>query len=277
MFITFFRLLTELSSRKWLSQGTGAFAKSKFSRLFIKRFAQTYQIHVAEAEHPLTTYESLNHFFTRRLKHGARPVDSTAEAVVSPVDAVITGMGAIHGDRILNVKGQEYSVRELLQDDARAAQFGDGFFFVLYLSPRDYHRIHCPADGTVTGRRHLPGKVYPVNQFGLRHMKRVLSRNERLITYIRANFGGAGGRDVAVVKVGALNVSSIQYVEPQHETLHRGAELAYFEFGSTIVLLLQKDAFQPAEQLELGSTVVMGQALGRYGPMQAGEEGVPAR
>src|SRR5690606_18809828 len=105
-----------------------------------------------------------------------------------------------------------------------------GFYIVLYLSPTDYHRIHCPVSGKLLEREHVPGKVYPVNEFGMRHMKGTLSRNERLITYIRH-----GGGEAAVVKVGAMNVSSIQYVEPLGNTVERGQELAYFEFGSTVV------------------------------------------
>jgi phosphatidylserine decarboxylase len=261
MLTPFFRLLTELSARKSVSQLTGAIAKSRISKLFIRRFAATYRIAVDEAERPLADYRCLNDFFTRRLKSGARAIDQTADGIVSPVDAVITGMGPIRDGMLLSVKGQDYSLAELLQDESRARQFAAGFFFVLYLSPRDYHRIHVPVSGRIKECKHLPGKVYPVNEFGLRQMKRVLSRNERLITYIEAD--GQTGTETAVVKVGALNVSSIRYaVEPLPEHVGRGDELAYFEFGSTIVLLLEHPQFVADTRLQTGTAVKMGGLLG---------------
>ncbi|MEI7026611.1 archaetidylserine decarboxylase [Paenibacillus sp. y28] len=257
MWKPFFRLLTELSSRKFVSRLTGRFAQSAFSRRFIPKFAQTYGIRIEDAEKPLHEYESLNAFFTRRLKPGLRPIHEEAGSLVSPVDAVITGMGTIQSGQLLNVKGQDYTLEELLNRSPRSVNYKEGFFFVLYLSPTDYHRIHSPVSGTIVEKEHIPGKVYPVNEFGLRHMRRVLSRNERLITYMQHEAG-----EVAVVKVGALNVSSIQYVKPLPDKLERGDELAYFEFGSTVVLLTENDILSPRPDLTVGSKVKMGDPLG---------------
>ena len=258
-----FKLLTELSSRKTVSRLTGAFAKSSLSKPLIARFAKTYRIDVNEAERPIEAYKSLNDFFTRRLRPGARPIHSSTNTLVSPVDALITGIGPISDGLMLSVKGQDYTVAEMLQDERRTRQFSDGFFFVLYLSPRDYHRIHVPMSGEITAKRHLPGKVYPVNEFGLTKMKRVLSRNERLVTYIRtATKSTDTVTEVAVVKVGALNVSSIQYVVPLPERVESGDELAYFEFGSTIVLLIEGQSFRPDSSLQVGTRVKMGEKLG---------------
>ncbi len=269
----FFRWMTELTSRKWLSQLTGAVAKSTVSRVFIRSFAKTYQIHVDEAEQPLEAYRSLNDFFTRRLKAGARSIDVSSGVVVSPVDARITGIGKIEDGMMLQIKGQDYTIAEMLQDESRAQQFAHGYFFVLYLSPRDYHRIHVPINGTITEKRHLPGKVYPVNEFGLRKMKRVLSRNERLLTYIRphADTSSATG-EIAVVKVGALNVSSIRFVPKLSDIVESGSELAYFEFGSTIVLLIENRHFQVRAGLEVDQVVKMGEALG-YLPTSESSDG----
>jgi phosphatidylserine decarboxylase len=253
----FFRLLTELSSRKWVSRITGAFAKSKASRSLIPRFAKSYGIRIEEAEKPITEYASLNDFFTRRLQPGLRPIDRDETTLISPVDALITGMGRIEEGLILDVKGQDYTIEELLHRSPRTVNYKNGFYFVLYLSPTDYHRIHSPATGRIIEKEHVPGKVYPVNEFGLRHMKRVLSRNERLITFIQHPAG-----EIAVVKVGALNVSSIQYVQPLPDQLNRGDDLAYFEFGSTVVLLLEDNIFIPRKELSVGSKVKMGEALG---------------
>lgn len=253
-----FRLMTELSSRKWVSRMTGSLAKSKMSRRFIPRFAKTYGIRVEDAEKPIHEYGSLNDFFTRRLKPGIRPIDSGEDTLVSPVDALITGMCPVHEGAILNVKGQDYTLEELLNRSPRVVNYKEGFCFVLYLSPNEYHRIHAPATGEVLETVHVPGKAYPVNEFGLTQMRRVLSRNERLITFLREEAG-----EIAVVKVGALNVSSIRYIEPLPQCVERGGELAYFEFGSTVVLLTENGIFGPRADLQVGSKVKMGEALGR--------------
>lgn len=251
------RSMTELTSRKWISAITGAFAQSPLSRKLIRTFANTYKIDIDEAEKPLEQYRTLNEFFTRRLKPNMRQIDAAAEAVVSPVDALITSCGQIDKGTIVNVKGQNYSIAELLADEQRSRAFEHGYYFVLYLSPTDYHRIHAPVAGKIVDKVHLPGKVYPVNQFGLTHMKLVLSRNERLITYIQA-----GERMIAAVKVGALNVSSIQYVDKNKTELERGEELAYFAFGSTVVLLAESDSFEADEGIKPDMKVRMGQRLG---------------
>jgi phosphatidylserine decarboxylase len=254
---SFFRLLTELSSRKTISKLTGAFAKSRASRGLIPRFAKIYGIRLEDAEKQWTEYASLNDFFTRRLKTGLRPVDDSPQSVVSPVDAMITGIGAISNGLIINVKGQDYTVEELLNYSPRMVNYKNGYYFVLYLSPTDYHRIHSPIDGVIIEKEHIVGKVYPVNEFGLRHMRRVLSRNERLITYMQHETG-----ELAVIKVGAMNVSSIQYASPLASRPVRGDELAYFEFGSTVVLLFESDTFESRQDLKVGSKVKMGEKLG---------------
>ena len=257
MWTSVFRLLTELSSRKWISSVTGRVAKSSASRRFIPRFAHMYGIDPNEAEKAMHEYASLNDFFTRRLKPGLRPLDSAADTLISPVDAKISGIGPIEDGTLINVKGQNYTVEELLNRSPRAVNYHHGFYIVLYLSPTDYHRIHSPVAGKVQEKEHVPGKVYPVNEFGMRHMKRTLSRNERLITYVRHE-----GGEVAVVKVGAMNVSSIRYVDPQTEQLERGEELAYFEFGSTVVLLIESGTFKVRSDLMVNSKVKMGESLG---------------
>ncbi|REK75833.1 archaetidylserine decarboxylase [Paenibacillus paeoniae] len=251
------RAMTELSSRKWISRLTGKFAQSAASRLMIPRFAKLYGIAVEEAEKELREYRTLNDFFTRRLKPGMRTIDSGPTTLASPVDALITGLGPINAGTMMNIKGQDYNVDELLDGSPRAKSYYHGYYMVLYLSPTDYHRIHVPVSGAVTENVHIPGKVYPVNDFGLKHMKRVLSRNERLITYIRHE-----GGEAAVIKVGAMNVSSIKYAAPLPKTVVKGDELAYFEFGSTVVLLLEEDTFTPRPDLKLGTKVRMGESLG---------------
>ncbi len=253
-----FRLLTELSSRAAISRLAGAFARSSFSRKLIPRFAKLYGIPMEHAEKSIDQYESLNAFFTRRLKPGLRPVDTDPNALVSPVDALITGMGPISDGTVLNVKGQRYSVEELLNRSPRMIHYRNGYCYVLYLSPSDYHRIHSPVTGKMEETEAISGKVYPVNDFGLKHMNKVLSRNVRKVSYIRSSKGA-----VAVIKVGAFNVSSIRYVDDVvPEAVERGEELAYFEFGSTVVLLIENGTFVPEPGLAIGDKVQVGQSLG---------------
>jgi len=252
-----FRLLTELSSRKTISRLAGKFAKSGASRWLIPKFAKAYGIRLDEAEKPLHEYRTLNEFFTRRLKEGLRPVHDDPAALVSPVDARITGFGRIEAGVMMNIKGQDYTVEELLNRSPRAVNYATGYFIVLYLSPTDYHRIHAPASGVIVEKEHVPGKVYPVNDFGLTLIRRVLSRNERLITYIRTEFG-----EIALVKVGAMNVSGIRYVDPLSDRLTQGEELAMFEFGSTVVLLTEAGIFEPRTDLGVGERVRVGELLG---------------
>ncbi|MEO3946935.1 archaetidylserine decarboxylase [Gorillibacterium sp. CAU 1737] len=253
----FFRLLTELSSRKSISRLTGAFAESGVSRRLIPWFSRTYRIPLEDAEKDWTEYMSLNDFFTRRLKPGLRPIDATLDSLVSPVDAKITGMGPITEGQLLQIKGQDYTVDELLNGSPRTVSYKNGYYLVLYLSPTDYHRIHTPVAGRILEKERISGKVYPVNEFGLRYMTRVLSRNERLVTYLHTVYG-----EVAVVKVGAMNVSGIHYASPLAEQLNAGDELATFKFGSTVVLLLENGMFEPRSDLMNGKVVKMGERLG---------------
>ncbi len=257
MLNTLLRWMTELTSRKTIAHLLGRLAQSGISKSWIRRFADMYGINVEEAEKPVDEYRSLNEFFTRRLKQGLRTIEGQEHDLISPVDAVITGMGDIAEGRLINVKGQDYTVEELLNRSPRTINYLHGHYFVLYLSPSDYHRIHAPISGTIVEKERVSGKVYPVNAFGLQHMRKVLSRNERLITYIRHQTG-----EVAVVKVGAMNVGSIRYTEPLPDKIKRGKELAYFEFGSTVVLLTENDTFFVKAGIKLGNKIQMGQRLG---------------
>ncbi|WP_379130552.1 archaetidylserine decarboxylase [Paenibacillus sp. sgz500958] len=257
------RLMTELSSYRWLSKLMGYIAHSRISRFLIPVFIRIYQIPAAQAEKNPEEYRSLNEFFSRRLKTGMRPVAADPDALASPVDALITAMGEINAGTIMNVKGQDYSLEELLNHSPHLELYKKGYFFVLYLSPTDYHRIHSPLSGRLAESDYLKGRAYPVNEFGMRHMKNVLSRNERLITYIAGEYGEA-----AVVKVGAMNVSSIRYAQEDAKAWEKGEDLAYFEFGSTVVLLTESGTFTPRPGLTPETKVKMGEWLGTLHPRQ---------
>lgn len=251
------RLMTELSSHRWLSKLMGSLSHSRLSRFFIPTFIRTYNIPAIQAEKSVEEYQTLNEFFSRRLKPGMRLIAEEPNALVSPVDAMITAMGDITAGTIMNVKGQDYQLEELLNHSPHLELYKSGFYFVLYLSPTDYHRIHSPVAGRKVESDYLRGRAYPVNEFGMRHMKSVLSRNERLITYIAGDYG-----ETAVVKVGAMNVSSIRYSDASAEAWQKGDDLAYFEFGSTVVLLTESGTFTPRPGLQVNTKVNMGEWLG---------------
>ncbi|MED3553910.1 archaetidylserine decarboxylase [Cytobacillus praedii] len=255
-----FHTLTELTSHKWSSKLIGSFTKTRASRWLISWYSRAYGIHTEDAEKPLKAYQSLNEFFIRRLKDGIRPIDQNNAALVSPVDATITGIGRVDEKSIINVKGQNYTTDELLGSAPTFNRYRGGFFIVLYLSPANYHRVHSPVTGTIIAKNHILGRAYPVNEFGLKHMNKVLSHNERLITYMRHQYG-----DLSIVKVGAMNVSSIKYTNSLAIHLNKGDELAYFEFGSTVVLLVENGAFEFLQKLCLGTQVRVGEPLGYWG------------
>ncbi|UUZ89760.1 archaetidylserine decarboxylase [Paenibacillus sp. P25] len=227
--------------------------------MLIPWFSKSFSIRMEEAERPVDTYRTLNEFFIRRLKESDRPIDPHPSALVSPVDAAITGIGRIDDHLKIQVKGQHYKTEESLDHSPTFERYRGGFYIVLYLSPAEYHRVHSPVTGTIIGKVHIRGTTYPVNEFGLTKIRKVLSRNERLITYIQHPNG-----IIPVIKVGAMNVSGIKYANPLAGRLNKGDELAYFEFGSTVVLLLENGPFKFCSNLCVGHRVRVGEPLGYW-------------
>ena len=221
-------------------------------------------------------FETFNAFFTRELADGARPLDPDPLAFVSPSDGRISQCGRITTDRILQAKGQHYSLRSLLAHDPAAAEFNNGFFHTIYLSPRDYHRVHMPVSGTLQRMIHVPGRVFSVSPATVRQVPRLFARNERVISLFDTAHG-----PMALVLVGAMLVSSMETVwsgqvtPPRGRkvsrgdwsrrgiTLQRGQEMGRFNMGSTVILLLPPGAVSALEELGPGDVVLMGQKLGR--------------
>lgn len=239
-------------------------------------FAERYQLDLKEAERSeLDDYESLDDLFTRRLRAGARPVDHEA-GLVSPVDGIISQLGAIEEDAIFQAKARYYGLEDLLQDDPDWRDFTNGRFATLYLAPHHYHRVHMPIDGTLTRLMHVPGRLFSVNPATVRGVDRLFARNERIIARFDTEFG-----PMAVVLVGALLVGSIETVWTGEITpptrlrartmalpsagrerhLQRGAELGCFHMGSTVIVLTNPDApnFRPAHAP--GTEIRVGQGL----------------
>ncbi len=239
----------------------------------IRTFVRVYDVDMTEAIVPAGGFDSFDAFFTRALKPGARQIDPRAEVVVSPADGRIEDMGTIEPDSRFLVKGHWYDAAELLGGADDAASFFGGTFFIVYLSPRDYHRVHAPVDGRITRARHVDGTLWPVNAIGLDHVPRLFARNERVVTMQSSRFG-----NVATVMVGAIGVGRISMsfdarittnsghnaglldYQDRGPALERGGELGRFHLGSTaIVLLGPQHRFQ--FNVEAGAKVRMGQAI----------------
>lgn len=244
--------------------------------LQINTIVKQYQVDLQQAAvQDVEAFAHFNAFFTRELKAGARPIAQSA--LVSPVDGRISQLGDILSDgRIIQAKGQDYCVNELLGNDAALAKaFDAGQFATIYLSPRDYHRIHMPHSGKLLQMRYIPGKLFSVNPLTVRGIPRLFARNERVLTLFETDFG-----PMAVILVGAIFVGSMQTVWHQGEItppygkniqdwayhdqairLEKGQELGRFNMGSTVVMLLPKNAPKLAVNIVVEAIVKMGQAL----------------
>ncbi len=267
-------MLFRLLPKKTVSRLIGGFAKSPLSKPLVPGFARRYGIDLGQAELDIRAYPSLTAFFVRKLRPGLRPVAPGEDVFVSPVDGVVSQAGSIRDGLLIQAKGINYSVLELLgQDEEMAERFQSGTYLTIYLSPRDYHRIHAPIEGRVVGSTFVPGTLFPVNPFGVRAVKGLFARNERLVTYLDTPAGL-----LALVKVGAIIVGSVNVnyagitaggrrrkleraLYAQGPVLAKGDELGRFEFGSTVIMLFEI----PVElEVQPGDRVLMGQAVGRW-------------
>jgi len=241
----------------------------------INRFVRRYGVNMDEAANPDTaSYSSFNEFFTRPFKSGARPMAEAA--FVSPVDGAISQCGRIEGDQIFQAKGHSYTTRALVGGDAAlAAQFEGGEFATLYLSPRDYHRIHMPCAGRLVRMVHVPGDLFSVNPVTARGVPGLFARNERVV----CEFEGEHGPFVLVL-VGATIVGSMATVwhgvvnppragvlrewryEMGNIALAQGEEMGRFLLGSTVVMLFPKGVMQFNDDWAPTRPIRMGEAMG---------------
>jgi phosphatidylserine decarboxylase len=223
----------------------------------VPSFAKVYHLNQEEMEKSLSDYPTLHDLFIRTLKKEAREIDQNQDAVVSPVDAVIEDVGSIQETSDITVKGKTYSINEMLGDPGILTKYINGTYMILYLSPSHYHRIHSPVDGTVTKQWTLGSKSFPVNKWGLRYGRQTLSKNYRVITEVKTSYG-----HIAIVKVGAMFVNSIETTHTGDELI-KGGEMAYFSFGSTVVLLFEKNIFQIDSTLQTPKEIKVGEKLGK--------------
>ncbi len=265
-----------------VSRGFGAVSEvalpGPVQSLVNETFAAAANIDTDEAEKPPESYATLNSFFTRRLRGDAREVEAAAPGeAVCPVDGTLSKFGPIDEGTLIQAKGREYSVLELLDSGAHAAPFREGSYATFYLSPRDYHRIHSPIAGRIREVSYVPGTLFPVFPLAVENVDRLFCINERLISLVET----ATGASAAVVKVGATCVGRIALSFHEYRTnqsyrrrrvdrldeptaVEQGDELGVFNLGSTVVVLFSERDFGFAPDLEEGAGVEVGQRLGAF-------------
>jgi len=243
------------------------------------RFAGAYGINLAEAEHGLADYPSLQSLFTRRLKPGVRPQEQAQPGFVnSPVDGRIIASGRIEAGLAIQAKGLPYRITELLKHDPQADRFEGGHFLTVYLSPKDYHRIHVPVEGRVSAVSRVEGELWPVNDASTGHVPRLYERNRRA-SWTALGTGPCEGLEVAAILVGATHVGGVVIdarwlggralpkdggLAVDHLPCTPGDDLGTFEFGSTVVLLIGGPRAADWSALRTAGDIKMGQRLGAY-------------
>lgn len=270
--------LTYLLPHRLLSSLARALAYSDYPKLrgwLIDSVTRRFGVDLGEAAHsdPLA-YPTFNAFFTRALKPGARVADPDPDALLMPADGRISQCGRIDGGRIFQAKGQSFTAAELLGDANAAEPFDNGLFATVYLAPNDYHRVHMPWTGRLLETVHVPGRLFSVGPDAVRNVPRLFTRNERLVCHFDTDFG-----PMAVVMVGALLVSGIETVWSGEEiprygdaltvkdyrgediTLERFEEMARFNYGSTVIVLLPAGVAELASGLSAEAPVRLGQRL----------------
>ncbi len=257
----------------WLASSETPFIKNTFIKWFAKRY--NVDMSLAQQENPLE-YRSFNDFFTRALKPDARPLDTNPHSLVWPADGAVSQLGKIVNGRIFQAKGQDYSAAELLGGDEQlAAEFAGGEFATVYLSPRDYHRVHMPYGGKLRCMVSVPGELFSVNSITAENVPRLFARNERVVAIFDTDIG-----PMAVVLVGAMIVAGIEtvwdgVVAPfasreiatshypyQNIQLEKGAEMGRFKLGSTAIILFAKDKMRWDNRYQAGTPTKMGEVMG---------------
>ena len=272
-----FTLLQYLLPSHFLSRLTGKLADCRWpwlKNLLIGNFIRAYGVDMSEAiKTDIAAFDCFNDFFTRELKPGIRPQCREPGVLVSPVDGAVSEAGRIDADKILQAKGKHYTLLNLLGGSERlAATFVDGAFITLYLSPKDYHRVHAPLQGQLIESFYLPGSLFSVNEISVNSITNLFARNERLVTIFDTAYG-----KMALIMVGAMIVAGIKTVwndaayPPNMRgrddltnplTFDQGDELGEFRLGSTVILLFEAGDVAFAEGMTNQRAVKLGEKLG---------------
>jgi len=252
-----------------LSLLAGAVARLRRPRwlvhLLIRTFARFYRIDTADIGHPLPSFSSLLSFFLRAPAPSTRPIDPSPATITSPVDASVSALGRAYNDTLVLVKGHHCTLHDLLQRDV--PRYHGGAFIMLYLSPRDIHRIYAPCDAHVARCWSIPGSLFSVNPRAVQRRPRTFVRNRRIITELAAPWG-----HMLMVKIGACNVGRIvthHPCDPQPSpprSYQKGEELGCFELGSTVILLFEKDRATLHPDLREGMHILIGQPIATSRP-----------
>lgn len=264
-----------------LSRLVGWFAECKWQWLknpLINWFVKQYDVDMslAQEEDP-TRYENFNAFFTRALKPEARPITDDAKQIACPADGAVSQLGKIEHQQVFQAKGHSFNVSELLGGDPeRAYPFTNGEFATIYLSPKDYHRLHMPVTGTLKEMIYVPGDLFSVNQTTAENVPNLFARNERLVAIFDTEQG-----PMAMVLVGAMIVASIEtvwagqvapparnlkatrYDKVEKVTIEKGEEMGRFKLGSTVVLLFPENTIEWNKALGAGTPTMMGEAIAK--------------
>ena len=263
------RVMGKLADHSW---------SSPVGRAVVGLYSRAYDISLDECV-KTEGWSSFDEFFTRTLRDGARPMDPDPRVIVSPADGRLDSIGRVEPGRRYLVKGRPYSVDELVGDPEEAARYEGGGGCVVYLSPRDYHRVHAPAGGVIRQIRSLPGDYYPVNAIGMKHVPNLFVRNRRVAIAIDTPPETGLGRItvvmVAAIVVGRITTSGVDardvplglHTFDPPLPVERGDEIGIFHLGSTVVLFLEPSAF---DFLANEGPVLYGQSLSRASSMAAG-------
>lgn len=276
-----FVALQRILPKHALSRLIAKLAESKNNWLkntLINRAIKTFDINMDEAiSDDLASYDSFNAFFTRKLKPEARPLDHTANVITSPADGVISQAGEISKNRVFQAKNVDYSLARLVGDSKQAKQYQNGMFSTIYLSPKDYHRVHIPADGQLLRSRYIPGELFSVNQQTAEMVPNLFARNERLVCEFKSQKIG----HFSVIFVGAMLVAGIETVwggmekpgpgavreydySDQDIQFSKGDEIGRFKFGSTVILLFPENRISLENNIHALNSVKMGEKIGLF-------------
>lgn len=240
-----------------------------------KLFAKCAKINLDEALLPISSYPNLQSFFIRRLKPGIRPIATDKDIVISPADGLLVQCGDIQNGNIFAIKGKNYDLSSLLDDEELASRFRGGSFAIIYLSPRDYHRFHVPSDSEIYQTIYVPGALWPVNGWAVKNIDNLFCQNERIITLLKPSHTD---KTMAYISVGATMVGKIKLnycklesnttskkSSQKHEDIlvKKGDELGKFMFGSTIVLLFEQGLIDHFNR-SCSSQIKMGESLGTF-------------
>jgi len=271
-----------LAPKRMLSRMIGWGSRRKLPKpiqaSLLRSYAKAYGLNCAEAEYPIEHYPSLQAFFTRRLASGVRNMPADEDMIIAPSDGAVCEAGLATAGKLLEAKGSAFSLQALLADNALAVRLAGGPYVIIYLSPRDYHRVHFPAGGKVIAWSHIPGKLFPVGSRSVRRECGLFARNERFVTVVDSAFGRYAVVMVAAVGVGHITASYDSEVATHAEgfansavrhkafdppiVVARGQELGIFNLGSTTITIFEPGRVELSE-LIADTHISMGTPVGR--------------